>query len=291
MFTRQRHAKKRSPLEVMGPVGSFAAKSPAAPAAVTPAASAAPASLTSPAPPMLSRPAVHAPAPKPPQHKAAPPIKAPPVSKAPAELADTPRINLWDRLSHPVVLRVPPGVAAVLALALLSVLVLVYWVGHARGYDAARGPQPIVEDHADIDPDAVSQDNAAQRPPDQTATGGSRTTAVQKTSPAAPSSPSGFDKEWRQKGLNYMFIVREDYKEAAAFAEFLKKNDVDVVVVPIDNSNFYHVVGKKGFSGKDIGGRAYSQYDEKLHSLGRKWKAQGGKADASSMYPVKYEGP
>lgn len=191
---------------------------------------------------------------------------------APAEGGPT-TLGDWLTGGEPVVLRLPKGVALLIAAGVLLLILVAYWVGHARGGAAAdaryqeraealnqtrpSGPMPVI----------LEPDSRIVNPPN---------TAV----------PAGSVYDTRVKGLNYLILAQYPEAEAQRLHAFLAERGVETLVTSSDNARLFLVVGAEGYQSPSAG----KTYQDTLRRLGREWKSDGrGGDDLSTMWWKKYE--
>ena len=163
-------------------------------------------------------------------------------------LSGSPFARWLARLNHPIVVRMPRGFAVLIAIGILALIVLSYWVGYARkGHQAER-----IQGALPVDP----------RPhPTQT-----------RLVPAVQSA--------RIQGLNYLLLStfpkppgdgNRHRTEAERLVRYLRQHRVAATMENLDNGSI-QVVDLKGFSDDQIGGAEYVAYKGNLAHLGRVWK-------------------
>ena len=171
------------------------------------------------------------------------------------------------RAQYPIVLRIPRGLAVMIAAGLLGLVILAYWVGYQRS--AARfGPSGSQSAQRDVTP-----------------------------SPAVD-PPAGQFEEGQ-----YYFILElpsdptrpmETEEELNKLLTFLQAEAVDAKVVSSNNDVIRIAFARSllcGLGESEIHGDAYSKYQARLRAVGRTWKNQhGGATDFSSMQAEKYLG-
>ena len=171
------------------------------------------------------------------------------------------------RAQYPIVLRIPRGLAVMIAAGLLGLVILAYWVGYQRA--AVK-----------IDPS------------------GSESTRRGGTPSPAVDPPAGRFEEG-----HYYFILElpsdptrpdETQRELNRLLAFLQAEAVDAKVVSSNNDVIRIAFARgylRGFGESEIPGDAYSEYQARLRAVGRTWKNQhGGATDFSSMQAEKYLG-
>lgn len=204
----------------------------------------------------------------------------------PAAMPSSPATAWWDA-GAPVVLRLPRGFAALLAVAVLGLVLLAYWVGHSRGGAATRAEIEQAQADARIGrgiPDAplrIPVIGGATTEPDGVTTGGG-------TGPAQPAAAGR-----RVSGLNYLVLASYPPAEAERLASFLRERGVEIGVVPSDTARLAQVVALRGFTSEQYRAGEHRDHEERLRRFGREWQAaNGGKGDSlGSMFWERYAGP
>lgn len=227
----------------------------------------------------------------------------------------------WAALAVPMVLRVPRGVAVVIAIGLIGLVVLAYWAGHQRG-DAAgaermraeltesptatgrEAPSPPPEAVAGTEGGAIGEGQAAGsvsvgagRAEDGTSEPGATAATGAATEAAAGGQggvyEAGAADDPREPGLNYMIVATYDPPNARELAEFLAgEHGLETVLRPVNNGRRIQVwVVDQGFTGQELGREAYLAYRAELREVGRAWRQhQPALRDAlEQMYPTRYD--
>lgn len=213
----------------------------------------------------------------------------------------------WAGVGVPIILRVPRGVAILIAIGLIGLLVLAYWVGHSRGETAgaerarAELEQNLVADGGRPAPGAPPTGALAGDGPQGQAgvvgglvgEGGDGVSQGRGQGGVSGPIAAGSPDDPREPGLNYMVVARYEPEEAQRVGEFLTDLGVEIVLELEDNERFVRVwaVGQ-GFAGNEMGGEAYNAYRAELRDAGRAWQRHNrGLGDAfETMYARKYQG-
>jgi len=182
----------------------------------------------------------------------------------------------WLTGGEPVVLRLPKGVALLIAAGVLLLILVAYWVGHARGGAAAdaRHRQQLdsqVGTRVTVPvPVIVEQNTGPKNPPNDAA-------------------PAGSPRDPRVPGLNYLLLAWYPEEEARRLASFLSQRGVETFITTSNNARLFYVVGSQGF--ERTGSGPARTYEGELRRLGREWKAHnGGRGeDLSTMWWKKHE--
>lgn len=212
------------------------------------------------------------------------------------DTADERAVDWQARLRRPVVLRIPRGFAILIGLTALGLVLLSYWVGHHRGYEAAGDAFD-----ADLDAEVRMLRHSAilsgvrgdgeNIPMTSDASGAS---TLKGAHPHAAIRTGSRDP--RVEGLNYFVLARDSRPRAEMLLQFLWQHGVDAVAVRYDNDRdrrFGIIALDHGFSKQEILGPQYQDYLNKLDRLGRLWEATYPWAksfDKLGMYPAKYVG-
>jgi len=177
-----------------------------------------------------------------------------------------PGIEWLKQAQHPIVLRIPRGLAVLTGLSVVVLILLAYWAGVARGRGHERSVQAARN----------ALNNGEQ-------------------GMAAPSALG--DQPRFVLGRTYLVLAelptipgtRHDVTpEAQRLVAFLRRNGVDARIDLVDNS-VLRVIGLLGFHKKQLGGPEYEEHWRKLQQLGRQWKRLlHGITDFSAMRPEKY---
>lgn len=243
------------------------------------------------------------------------------VSKAPADTHEP--VGFWARAHHPMLLRVPPGLLVMAALAVMGLIVIAYLVGVSRG-QSSQGISEVDE----VERGQMSRRMAVAPPPGLGATTGntgtptkppaqggitkppvqggptkpptstsgtsgtSGTTGTTSGTAVKPPAPAPPTSAGRQAGMNYMRLAYYPADEAERLAVFMRERQVDTIVVPAESPKFFLVFAvNKGFKGEELGGKVFQEYKTLLLRLGRTWKDDHRGPDAlEKMYPVLYRG-
>ncbi len=179
------------------------------------------------------------------------------------------RSRWWTSLGQPLVLRLPRGYAILTGAAFLALMLLAYWVGHLRGFDAAAA-----EDRGDRQAEqrVYELGDARQVMPLEAPPGGPTVEPLPAAEAVMEVRKPGRDP--RQEGLNYFVLAHDEQKGAMKLLTFLWHRGVDAAAFRYDNTELYSVVAlDRGFGREQIRGEAYRQYERKLDQLGRKWEA------------------
>lgn len=220
----------------------------------------------------------------------------PPASMTPPQV---------QRSQGPIVLRVPPGFAAVLAVLAVGVVVLAYWVGYSEGKRAqvaeqARQRRTLeqMEERAmlemsrtsgtPVSPGSPSPKPQAPRPG---RTGGAA--GVPGVPGVTPAIVTAGGEDPRQKGLNYFVLIHypvEARGEAEALVGFLRARGVDAAAILRHNGRLFQVVALRGFAPEELQSADRREYERRLRQLGRDWQVERkGAGNLSDMYPSKFE--
>ena len=165
------------------------------------------------------------------------------------------------RARNPIVLRLPRGLAAAIAVAVLAMIFLAYWVGYHH-----RAAAPQADARSQIDPPADSAVVAA---------GQARSRVMGLSYPLLIDLPASPDAEAMAQDLKF----------------FLGEYGVESTIVPVDNTAV-QVFALMGFTDEQLAAQEHSDYLDELRKLGKRWKnSHGGATDFSAMRPEKYTGP
>ncbi|MEQ9461624.1 MAG: hypothetical protein RIG82_11805 [Phycisphaeraceae bacterium] len=175
--------------------------------------------------------------------------------------------------SEPLVLRVPKGLVAAVAVVLLLILGLAYWVGYERGangetettaaaVEAPPGPltTPAAPPRfigADLEGPGISLLDLSRTP-----LGG-----YQADSPSDP----------RQDGMNYLILATYPAAEAQRLSEFLVTHRVASVLKPVNNDRFQVIAVNVGFTRDAFEQGTQETYRQALLEVGRAWHAHNGR--------------
>lgn len=231
----------------------------------------------------------------------------PPPAPEPVVIDEAPRPGearpgFLERAKRPIVLRVPRGYAALIALLLLGLLVLSYGVGFTRGQkDAKAQSQREWEQEQRL----LSQGELRPVPTlgGPSAPAGSPTGAMGRNpasgfpiNPGSPTAPRPVgpaeirpvDSDPRVAEMNYLVLAEYPLDEARRLQAFLAQQQVETAVISRNNGRF-HVVDLRPFAPGAVGGAEYQQHVNRLKQFGRVWKqSQRGPTDLSDLWPQKH---
>jgi len=169
--------------------------------------------------------------------------------------------NAWlARTRNPIVVRLPRGLAATIALAFLALIVLAYWVGYHRAV-------ALADTHPQVDPVTES-----------TVVAGGQAKA-----------------RGRAMGLSYHLLIDlpaspDAWPVAQNLQYFLRRHGVESTIIPVDNTAV-QVFALKGFTDEQLAAQEHLAHENELRKLGKRWKnSHGGATDFSAMRPEKYTG-
>ncbi len=152
--------------------------------------------------------------------------------------------------SHPIVLRIPRGLAVLIIGGIFGLIFLAYWVGYSRNVAVAQDPIPTAND-------GVLQAH------DQREAGLYYHVLV--TYPGG-----GSDIE----------------KQASRLVGYLHKWGIETTTVGLENGGL-RVIDLMGF--RDLAGEAIRVHAARLHEIGQTWKNEyNGLLDFSKMYAEQY---
>lgn len=166
------------------------------------------------------------------------------------------------RAQQPIILRLPTGIAIVLALTSVLLLVLAYWAGQTRGrrYILAQSGQSEVVATLFHPVDSVTSDMrpaaGLQPPPDD-----------RLLANIAPK-----DHTARTVGHNYFVLAHYPQADAQRLVNFLDGHGVDTAAFKQHNGRLFQVVALRGFRRQEITGPDRQEFEQKLRQLGRTWK-------------------
>lgn len=187
-----------------------------------------------------------------------------PAGEGPVSFGD------WLAGGEPVVLRLPKGVALLIAVGVLLLILVAYWVGHARGGAAAdsRHRQQIesMQTTRASGPIPLLDEGRSKQPPPNDA------------------QPAGSPRDPRLPGLNYLLLAWYPEQEARRLASFLSERGVETFITTSNNARLFYVIGAQGFEQPRSG--PGKTYEDQLRRLGREWKAHNGNRgeDLSTMW-------
>jgi len=188
----------------------------------------------------------------------------------------------WAKAQQPMVVRLPSGLAVVVIGAVLSVIVLTYWVGQTRGHHQAQKQRQA--------------DHTAWQ--GSTATAGGQAVALpllnSRISEArlAPSRSEPARSSEREVGLNYFVLAHYPQADARRLVEFLRDKGVQAAAYRAQNKKFFQVIALRGFAKDGLYSQQRQAFEEQLRQLGRAWKEQRKGPDfaKSGIYLDLYEG-
>lgn len=217
-------------------------------------------------------------------------------------------ITKWTAwMKRPVGMRLPRGTWVMLGMGAFVLVLIVFFVGRkvgrnsminqqrdysesVAGIDRAR-EQPI---RTDLIPPSVAGTDDRLPPGSGTAwTGGGNTGSREIDDvppPPAHAGASGNASDPREPGLNYyrLTAMPAGAEEVGRIIAFLSENGVDAAAIPIQNGRSVKMVALRGFE-RPLSDPAAQQFEQRLRSLGRKWKAQHrGSSDWKDLFPEKY---
>lgn len=191
--------------------------------------------------------------------------------------------------SGPLVLRIPKGYAVVMAVVLLGLFGMSYWVGYSRG-DKDRQ----AKDRAELQSRQEMYNRTSGIAPSSIPPLPSASQHVAKNdvvsiqgSGQTPADPHGH----YVAGYNYFVLVHYPPKEANELVAFLTQHGVDTAAIFVNNNRF-KVVALEGFLASELDSPRAKEYKQLLRRLGRLWQdSKRGAGDLSDMYPERYDGP
>lgn len=189
-------------------------------------------------------------------------------------------LGTWtDRLTEPLVMRLPRGVAFLAVIGLLAMVLLAYWVGHVRGFGSG-------EAHVEEQARAALRQRVAPQPPTEGET-------VTQAPPGNADSQTIVTKDGvdpRQPGWNYLVVARYPSDKAMELRRFLAEHEVDTIQVPSDNPALVLIVALPGFESGQVAQR--TAFRQRMLELGRQWWAFNANrgSDLRDMYYARYNG-
>ncbi len=192
---------------------------------------------------------------------------------------------------EPVFIRLPRGYLVLVALAVLVLIVLAYWVGHSRGHRAGVASMTPADP---VEP-LLAQENPAP-PPDFLAVnpGGSGQgpgPAGASTNPASRrGAAAGAGTDPRREGMNYFVLAHYPRSEAQRLSDFLGRGGVETFIAASHNAGLFQVLALEGFSRDEIKSERRTRLEQRLRQLGREWKEQHkGAGDLSDLFLSRYK--
>ncbi len=203
----------------------------------------------------------------------------------------------WAGVGVPIILRVPRGVAILIAIGLLGLLILAYEVGYTRGWSAA---EVKIAQSQEINPGAVLR----SAPDKMRQVRGNRTQASSSSARGGPGQRTGTaasgrsgGKDPRKAGLNYFIVITINAPPPGHTPELLKflaDHGVETVLGSPNNNGLVPVwVVNRGFTANELYDTpAYKEWYDRLRELGRDWKDQNNRRvnPFENPYPAKYTG-
>lgn len=225
---------------------------------------------------------------------------SPTLAPAPVELASAsgpsveaaPPWRFWESSQSPIVLRLPSGAVWLMALGLVGVILLSYWVGIWRGYRRAERDFHAVG--------AVTTSQAGHVPSlaAPTVAGTQAGAAPTRTSPTPQPAPGNLPLllkgtgEPRAVGLNYFVLAHYPQADAERLILFLASQGVEAAAVRGPDQRLFQVIALRGFVREELTSPARQQLEQALRQLGRAWSNQklGPDFSKSGIYLDLFEG-
>lgn len=217
-----------------------------------------------------------------------------PVELAPASgagVAPASPWRFWESGQPPIVFRLPNGAVWLLALGLVGLILLSYWVGIWRGYRRAE---------RDFHAGAVTTSQAGHVPSlaAPTVVGTQAGPAPTHTSPALQPTPGNLPLllkgtgEPRAVGLNYFVLAHYPQADAERLILFLASQGVEAAAVRGPDQRLFQVIALRGFVREELTSSARQQLEQALRQLGRAWSSQklGPDFSKSGIYLDLFEG-
>jgi hypothetical protein len=194
-------------------------------------------------------------------------------------------LNWWSR---PVRFRLQLGVLVMFGIAVMLAVVVAMFVGmelqKRRAADLAMKwalNEREIEDLQERDPNYGLVPRTVER-----------ASSVGEGLRAPPSSAgaAGRAEDPRVPGLNYFRLVElpgSAMDEGLRAIEFLRSNQIDAALIPVNNGRSYKLMALRGF--ERIGNAEAKAYRDRLETLGRLWKARHkGSSDWHDLIAEKY---
>lgn len=212
-------------------------------------------------------------------------------------------VSQWKAwVKRPVGIRLPRGTWVMLGVGAFVLVLIVFFVGRKvgvnsmanreRNYDrSVAGVRELLEQP--IKPELIPPSVAGvdDRPPSNTGSGGTGSREIDNVPPPPRGSgASGNASDPRRPGLNYyrLTAMPAGADEVGRIIAYLAENGVDAAAIPIQNGRSVKLVALRGFE-RPLSDPAAQQFEQRLRSLGRKWKAQHrGSSDWKDLFPEKY---
>lgn len=208
-------------------------------------------------------------------------------------------------MKRPVGMRLPRGTWVMLGVGAFVLVLIVFFVGRKVGVNSMidqrenygravagidqKREQPIRTDL--IPPSVAGTDDRLPPGTPGTRTGSSDPREIDDVpAPPAHAGAAGNASDPREPGLNYyrLTAMPAGAEEVGRIIAFLSENGVDAAAIPIQNGRSVKMVALRGFA-RPLSDPAAQQFEQRLRSLGRKWKAQHrGSSDWKDLFPEKY---
>lgn len=221
---------------------------------------------------------------------------SPTLTPAPVELAPVSSVEaaspwrFWESGQPPIVFRLPNGAVWLLALGLVGLILLSYWVGIWRGYRRAE---------RDFHAGATTTSQAGHVPSLAAPTPvGTQGAAPTRTSSALQPAPGNLPLllkgtgEPRAVGLNYFVLAHYPQADAERLILFLASQGVQAAAVRGPDQRLFQVIALRGFVREELTSPARQQLEQTLRQLGRAWSNQklGPDFSKSGIYLDLFEG-
>ena len=203
--------------------------------------------------------------------------------------------------SAPPALRLPMGIAVVVAGIIIAIAIGIYFLGYRSGFSAAESVgfearqglaqtrDPLLLAPATASGSSVAGRTARDRTPEiqqspNSAASGGAITVLSPLGPPPTSDP-------REVGLNY-FIIADALSpdRAGEMIAFCRGLGLDAVTISSHNARS-QVIVLPGFGWDDRAGGPVKALEASIRAVGAKWKALGrGNGDFRDFYPKLFKG-
>ena len=203
--------------------------------------------------------------------------------------------------SVPPALRLPMGIAVVVAGIIIAIAIGIYFLGYRSGFSAAESVgfearqglaqtrDPLLLAPATASGSSVAGRTARDRTPEiqqspNSAASGGAITVLSPLGPPPTSDP-------REVGLNY-FIIADALSSdrAGEMIAFCRGLGLDAVTISSHNARS-QVIVLPGFGWDDRAGGPVKALEANIRAVGAKWKALGrGNGDFRDFYPKLFKG-
>ncbi len=179
-------------------------------------------------------------------------------------------------LKRPVVLRVTPGVLALVAVMVLGLVLGSYGVGSYQGWK--QGVADATQDGAGLLPGTF---RPARQTEEHDGISLSPVFGPERETDGTPRDP-------RLEGLHYFILAtttntpQKPY--AAALLDFLAERGLDAAAIRAHNGELFQVIALRGFGPEERSSLAKAQYEAVLLRAGREWARRPGQRDLSDLY-------